>query len=317
MSLKLQYFVYDVFTTTAFQGNPLAVVRVPATASITQTHKQTIAREFNFSETTFVHEDSESQAQSVFRTDIFTPYRELPFAGHPTIGTSFHLLSNRPNISDITLQIKAGDTPAVRSGYEGSVRLQVPVDFKVHAPLEVDQLLAHQTRLARDDLKDGHLTPIASIVKGMTFFLLELNSVDALGRMNAYPVGAVSVPSTHLGAWTPDPDNVRTNVYVYACTHLEEKNNDQSTTRIRTRMFSRGGFEDPGTGSAASTLAGYLALKKGKGQWRFQITQGVEMRRTCDIAVVVEIGDGDVVKSVQLEGNAVKIMEGVVQVTDL
>ncbi|KAK1236507.1 hypothetical protein PQX77_000246, partial [Marasmius sp. AFHP31] len=181
MSLKLQYFVYDVFTNIAFQGNPLAIVRVPATASVTQEQKQVIAREFNFSETTFVHEDSDPQAQTVFRTDIFTPYRELPFAGHPTIGTSFHLLSHRPNISDITLQIKAGDTPASRSGNGGTVHLQVPVDFKDHASLEVDQLLAHQARLARDDLKDGHLTPIASIVKGMTFFLLELNSVDALG----------------------------------------------------------------------------------------------------------------------------------------
>jgi len=176
MSLKLQYYVYDVFTTTAFCGNPLAIVHVPASVSITQEQKQAIAREFNFSETTFVHEESGPRVQSVFTTDIFTTYRELPFAGHPTIGTSLHLLSSQPDTSSIILRIKAGDTPVVRAGDGGSVRLQVPFDFKAHPPLE-DQLLQNQTGLTRDDLAifdidDDECSCIDDVTAPLSFILI-------------------------------------------------------------------------------------------------------------------------------------------------
>ncbi|KAL0564011.1 hypothetical protein V5O48_018043 [Marasmius crinis-equi] len=157
MSLKLKYFVYDVFTTAPFSGNPLAIVHIPASASVQQEQKQAIAKEFNLSETTFVHEESGSPSQSIFRTDIFTIHAELPFAGHPTIGTGFHLLSNHES-GNITLRIKAGDTLVTRSDNEGgAVRLQVPVDFKVHPVLKVDKLISYQARLV-------YKTPLSTAV---------------------------------------------------------------------------------------------------------------------------------------------------------
>ncbi|KAK1222903.1 hypothetical protein PQX77_014232 [Marasmius sp. AFHP31] len=310
MPSQLKYFVYDVFTTTPFRGNPLAIVHIPPSTSLSQNQKQTIAREFNLSETTFVHDDSASQAQSVFGVDIFTPYQELPFAGHPTIGTGFHLLTNHPN-SDITLRIKAGDTTVTRSEKAGSVHLQVPVDFKVHPALKLDKIVSHQTRLSpTKDFKDSQATPIASIVKGMNFALVEINSVDALSRMNTYPENIV-VPSAHLGAWSlSGSQDGTTSVFVYAFTVLDDSNADGLTTRIRARMFGWPGFEDPATGSAACTLGGYLGLKKGKGRWRFEVAQGLEIGRQSEIVVVAEIDDGDIVKSVQLEGSAVRVMEG-------
>jgi PhzF family phenazine biosynthesis protein len=92
--MSIQFTTLDVFTTSAFEGNPLAVVTIPPPsqqAPLTQSQKQRIAREFNLSETVFVH-DVENRAETDERKiDIFTPQFELPFAGHPTIGTAVFL----------------------------------------------------------------------------------------------------------------------------------------------------------------------------------------------------------------------------------
>lgn len=83
---KLDYAFVDVFTDKRYEGNPLAIVRVPATCTLTQDQKQSIAREFNLSETTFWHEPKEGDGSNVWVVDIFMVDAELPFAGHPTIG---------------------------------------------------------------------------------------------------------------------------------------------------------------------------------------------------------------------------------------
>lgn len=81
---KLDFVVVDVFTAKRYEGNPLAIVRMPPSVKLTQEQKQNIAREFNLSETTFLHEPTDSE--SAWTVDIFTVQAELPFAGHPTIG---------------------------------------------------------------------------------------------------------------------------------------------------------------------------------------------------------------------------------------
>jgi PhzF family phenazine biosynthesis protein len=86
-SKKLDFAIVDVFTDKRYKGNPLAVVRVPASSNLTQEQKQNIAREFNLSETTFLHEPAGNES-GVWTVDIFTINEELPFAGHPTIGKS-------------------------------------------------------------------------------------------------------------------------------------------------------------------------------------------------------------------------------------
>lgn len=86
---KLDYAIVDVFTDQKYAGNPLAIVRVPASCTLTQDQKQNIAREFNLSETTFWHEAKEEDGESTWTVDIFMVNAELPFAGHPTIGKGF------------------------------------------------------------------------------------------------------------------------------------------------------------------------------------------------------------------------------------
>ncbi|KAI3604922.1 phenazine biosynthesis-like [Moniliophthora roreri] len=134
--------------------------------------------------------------------------------------------------------------------------------------------------------------PVASIVKGMTFILIELSSMEALARV----VPLRQRPSVSVGDW-----HGFTAVYFYVIL---------PDGKIRTRMFD-GPVEDPATGSAASTLAVYLARKWGThGTREFDIVQGVEIGRRSEIGVRVELGDDAVVKKVELAGKAVTVMNG-------
>lgn len=90
---QLDFTVLDVFTHQKYEGNPLAIVRVPTSCELTQEQKQKIAQEFNLSETTFLHEQDLEAQNNSWKVDIFTTKEELPFAGHPTIGTACFALS--------------------------------------------------------------------------------------------------------------------------------------------------------------------------------------------------------------------------------
>ncbi|KAJ7267242.1 hypothetical protein C8J57DRAFT_1181887 [Mycena rebaudengoi] len=302
MTRQLKFTTLDVFTATPFLGNPLAIVHVPSTVSLTQTEKQLIAREFNLSETVFHHEQPLSAGSPVV-IDIFTPTSELPFAGHPTIGSGFYLLSLAPQLDALTLRTKAGDIPVVRDADAARVRLQVPIDFKVHPRLVLPAAKDTQRDLRAADYVNGAAgaEAVASIVKGMTFVLLALASEDALARMLPYSTEMV-IPGAAdvLGAWHVG----FTGVYAFV---------ERADGIVRTRMFA-GPVEDPATGSAASTLGGWLALRKGAGKHTIEIVQGIEMGRRSDIKVVVDVGEDLVIKNIALEGAAVKVMEGVVNI---
>ena len=218
MTLRLQFVQLDVFATTRFLGNPLAIVHVPKEhAHLSQAQKQ---------------------LDSPAAIDIFTVTEELPFAGHPTIGTGWYLLSKAPAVNAIILRTKAGDIPVVRDAPR--VRLQVPIDFKVHEPYAHPNLKNVQPKLTDTDYFNGihGVEVVASIVKGMTFVLLQVASEDALARMQRYPE---RFKSDKLGEWGGF-------VGVYAFFERDDG-------VVRTRMFD-GPLEDPATGSAASTLGG-------------------------------------------------------------
>jgi len=297
MACRLDFTTLDVFTTTRFLGNPLAIVRVPKdlSGSLTQDDKQTIAREFNLSETVFLHEGN---VDSPVKIDIFTTDAELPFAGHPTVGSGWYLLSRNPSKETITLQTKAGTIPVVR-GTGGKVYLQVPVNFKIHAPRTHPLIKSVQSKLIDQDFVNGigGAEPLVSIVKGMTFFLVQVKSEEALARYHAYPEN-VAVPE--VGDWA-----AFVGIYVFY---------EREDGVVRTRMFAAS-VEDPATGSAASTLGGYLATKRGEGTHKINILQGVEMGRKSDIELVVEVGKDNEVLKVQLGGGAVEVMEGTVSST--
>jgi len=292
---QLRFTTLDVFTSTRFSGNPLAIVHVSKELKnvLSQTQKQTIAREFNLSETVFMHEGNPDGPIDI---DIFTTDTELPFAGHPSIGSGWYLLSRHPTKDRITLRTKAGDIPVIKSG-NGKVRLQVPIDFKVHPCYIHPRVKLLQPQLEESDYINGleGSEAVASIVKGMTFLLLQLASEDALGRLQP-PAERLSVPG--LGEW----DGF---VGLY-CFYKHEDG------VLHTRMFD-GSLEDPATGSAAATLTAWLAKERGQGVWQFDIVQGSEMGRRSEIEAMVGVNAGGEVEKVELSGNAVEIMEGIIR----
>lgn len=298
--MSFKYATLDVFTTSRYLGNPLAIVHLPPSASLSQDRKQLIAREFNLSETVFLHEPAaESDFESPITIDIFTTTAEIPFAGHPTVGTAWYLLSQNPNIDTITLRTKAGDIPVHRQSQ--GVRVHVPTDFKEHGLYHQPALKSSQPLLKPTDYVRGDAAePVASIVKGMPIFAVQLTSEEALGKLQPYSE-RLAVPDEHLGEWARGGF-----APLYAFVEKEDGT-------IRTRML-HGPLEDPATGSAASTLGAFLGKRKGPGNWTFEVVQGVEMGRRSDIRVDVEIGEGGEVKSVELAGSAVQVMQGSLEI---
>ncbi|KAK0199735.1 hypothetical protein DFS33DRAFT_1278203 [Desarmillaria ectypa] len=281
-SITLSYLTLDVFTTTGFLGNLLAIVLLPYPLSfqVSQQQKQNIAREFNFSETVFVYDQEES----------------------PESGMSYHLQGILPlaragicclKLDKITLRTKAGDVLVAKEG--DRVRLKVPTDFKVHRLYYNKMLKEKQLALEDKDYVNGAAAAeaVVSIVKGMSFIMMELSSVEALGKLQHYGE-PITIPDAHLGDWKG-----------FGALYAFVKTPDGT---VRTRMLE-GTFEDPATGSAASALGGWLGQSKGDGNWKFDIVQGVEMGRRSEITVFVSVYRGEV-KSIELAGSAVQVMEG-------
>ncbi|KAI1143096.1 Diaminopimelate epimerase-like protein [Hypoxylon sp. FL0543] len=309
----LQFVTLDVFTSTRLQGNPLAVVLVPAALrdKLSQATKQKIAQEFNLSETVFLHEtahpDSQQQQQQQRNVDIFTIEREIPFAGHPTIGTAvlvkYHL---HPHVD--TLVTKAGPIGLVPQA-DNQIRAKIPHNLHLHARTLGDVIGGGATYAGLcpvPQVLDAELTaPVFSVVNGMTFVLVKLPSLDLLGRVGASSrLDFDNLPQPLLDEGWRDSLVCR---YYYV-----DVGEEGGARSIRSRMVELG-FEDPATGSAASALASYLTLHEEKRGRQFKITQGVEMGRESDIRVettVRERSGGLELEELWLGGTAVVVMKG-------
>lgn len=291
--MQLQFITLDVFTSTPYVGNPLAIVKVPAeTKELTQDRKQLIAREFNLSETVFYHEQTpeDEQASSV-RIDIFHTDSEIPFAGHPTIGMSNYLLRHeKRNIK--ALQTKSGRNP---------VRLIENGDA-----VEID--VAHDLRIHERPFKESSLAefPVVSIVKGMTFILIQKSNIQELSQQKKTLYEDWHNSSMLDHGWQ---------VGSIGCYFYVDLGTDHAGIRqLQTRLWVS--WEDPATGSAASALCSYLSLTEKCARVReYRITQGVEMGRKSDIGVeIMKDEEGKTLERVTLKGTAVKIMEGTLEV---
>ncbi|KAF2134887.1 Diaminopimelate epimerase-like protein [Dothidotthia symphoricarpi CBS 119687] len=315
--VHLDFTTVDVFTSTPYAGNPLAIVRIPHGVHVSQEQKQTIAREFNLSETTFLHEKSADASQDAqddaWTVDIFMTTRELPFAGHPTVGTACYILGRvarergvKDGVVEGKFALKAGSVGLVYDVGKGMARAGIPHNVHIHKrKLTRDELFHVQPKLAeaqqqsKIQTKDDY--PIVSIVKGMTFALVELESEEALG---AAALSGRNVTNDRLDAgWT----ETLVGMYFYVKTGKSE----DGVTRLRTRMII-GQLEDPATGSAASDLAAYLALTEGgpNKTLRYEMVQGVEMGRRSEISIDVVTKEDGSVSELYLEGGAVQVMEG-------
>lgn len=299
--MRYAFWTVDVFTDREFGGNPLAVI--PYANGLTDEQMQLIAREFNLSETAFVLPPE--NPEHTFRLRIFTPQRELPFAGHPTIGAAFVLgLCGRVDLKNDNARIvfgeKVGPVPVEIRAAKG-----VPVFTQLTtakapewgpSPPPSEIIAAMLSLDPTEVLDDAHDEP-QSISCGMPFLFVPLASRDAVRRArlnwewwNQYLAAA----------WAPQ-------IYAF-CFEA-----DSPGAAIHARAFTHavGIEEDPATGSAASGLAGYLSkrerLKDGTTRWR--VEQGIEMGRPSMIDLEADVRDG-VVTSVRVGGPSVVVSEG-------
>jgi PhzF family phenazine biosynthesis protein len=283
----------------------LAIIRVPSThkASLTQNQKQTIAKEFNLSEIVFLHLPSSPSVSTTSRDiDIFTSYAEVPFAGHPTIGTTYYLLKTANEGSDgeiDTIVTKAGSISISAFG-ERKVKALIPQAFHRHVKTFASELTP-----------GGVEHPLCSIVKGMTFIYVKLSDLDTLGKVNT--TNGNLVGDTYKGIEAMDEGwkvgLVGTMYYVSM-----NDGGDGGERRYRTRMIAS--REDPGTGSASSGLACFLAKEfvgKEDGKETFVFEQGVEMGRRNEITVEVEVKGGEI-ERVWLSGEAAVVMQGTLEI---
>jgi trans-2,3-dihydro-3-hydroxyanthranilate isomerase len=298
MKMQRRYITVDVFTDRAFGGNQLAVVLDAGRLSTTQ--MQSIATEFNYSETTFVLPPRDKANDAEVR--IFTPVRELPFAGHPNVGTAFVLatIAKEPK-SCLRFEEKAGLVPVDIFREQGQV---ISTELTAPQPLSrLSQLSAADAArcisLSAEDIKvDRHAPQVVSV--GTPFLVIEVHSRDALkrARPDAAAFGRVFPRDGAFSAWFYTRD-------VPAA---------EAPCERQARMFMRGAsglVEDPATGSATVAAAALFAdLDSARdGELKLTVGQGFDMGRPSILLTRVRKQDGKIV-SAHVGGSCVQMMEG-------
>ncbi|TRW94827.1 PhzF family phenazine biosynthesis protein [Paracoccus sp. M683] len=280
----LDFHIYDVFTDRPFTGNPLAIVTGADGLSTAQ--MQTIARQFNLSETIFVMAPRDPAHTAQVR--IFFPTAEIPFAGHPTIGCALHLAATHGN--RITLEEQAGLVPVeITDGLAEFTAPKLPVP---HAGQADPVLIASALDLPADAIGFGAHRP-GIWQGGPAFLYVPVPRLADLAR--ARPIephwsrlmAVANVDSAYL--YTPDDGG------------------------FRARLFSptAGIPEDPATGSASAILAAQL-LAAGDlpdGETRLMLRQGIEMGRPSQIGFAAMVENAALVQ-IRISGRAVKVAEG-------
>ena len=295
--MKLNYVLMDVFTREALKGNQLAVVN--KADGLLDGEMQAIAREFNLSETVFILKPQAERNTASVR--IFTPYAELPFAGHPTVGAAVFLgLQNK--VSAVRLEEKVGLITALFEKSDkrsGEARFALPRLPSRVAPLTDRLGMAQALGIEVEDIGCDGYQP-AVFTAGVTFHLVPVRNAKVLARVKA-----------NAGLWDKVFSHDHNSAYVFTLTP-EERDND-----LAARMFGMGLGEDPGTGSAAAALIGLLAEQSafGTGQADFVLRQGHEMGRPCRITLQLRKEDERLTHG-GIGGHAVVVAEGVLDLGD-
>ena len=295
--MRYRFHTLDVFTNTRFGGNPLAVVLDADTLNGGQ--MQAIAAEFNLSETVFVLQPANAGGNRR-KLRIFTPQAELPFAGHPTVGTGYllaalKLLEVNPAQPVMVLEEGVGDVAVtVQFGKDGplSTRMSVPrmPERGPAAPPHAD--LAAMLSLAEADLLTGH----AAYSCGVPFLFIPVRDRKAIARVKL----RMDLWGKLLSDWWAK------SVFLFTTDTVSPD------AQIHARMFAPafGIHEDPATGSAASALAGFLHDQKPRdGQRRWLIEQGFEMGRPSHIELEADVS-GARITAVRVGGASVLVSEG-------
>src|SRR5436305_815136 len=298
--MRYRYFICDVFTDTRFGGNQLAVL--PDAQGLSDRQMQQIAREFNLSASTVVFPPEAGHTRKV---RIFTPSIEVPFAGHPNVGTAFVLATAgefgaiEPAIT-VTFEEKAGLVSiAVRRREDGLIGCELTAPQRLSLGKTVTaQALARAVSLTEDHVVTRtHPPQVASV--GLPFLIAELKSRSALERARVNMDGLDALVAEKV---TPD-------VHLYVHSKVEFD--------LRARMFAPldGVPEDPATGSANCALAGLLSHldEKPDGSFSWRIAQGVEMGRPSTLEARAE-KRGGTVEAIRIGGASVMVSEGFIEV---
>lgn len=300
--MRRRFLTTDVFTDRVFGGNPLAVF--PDGRGLSAGTMQAIAREMNLSETTFVLPPESTEATR--RVRIFTPSEEMPFAGHPTLGTAFVLAA----IGE--LELAAERTRIVFE--EGVGPVPVTIDAKDGTPLRTElaarppepgpeppppDVLAECLGLRPDDVTG----PARAASCGVPFLFVPLGSRAALGRARI----VTAAWERHLaGTWASSP-------FVYT----RDTGDVDADLRARTFAPELGVAEDPATGSAVAALAAVVARldPDAPGTQRLVVAQGLEMGRSSRLELEIDVADG-AIAAVRVGGSAVLVSEGEMEVPE-
>jgi trans-2,3-dihydro-3-hydroxyanthranilate isomerase len=288
---QFEYRICDVFTDTPFQGNQLAVFE--DAGNLTPAEMQKLANETNLSETTFIiRRSSEMEQLRGVRVRIFTTAEELPFAGHPTLGTSTFIRQYLPEYADeevITLELNVGAvhvrfSQSPSGALHGEMTQPDPVFGQTHDPAAVAQAIGIDVT----GLASG--MPLQTVSTGLPYCIVPFRSVDALSQLR--------IPQS-----TAEKYLITTDAKFFYCIAPELK----GVWRARMQFYNG---EDPATGSAAGCAISYLVRHSfAASDEQLHIRQGIEIGRPGTIDVCAKF-DGVSVREVRVGGSTVFVAKG-------
>ncbi len=287
------FYIVDVFAEEKYAGNELAVVR--QSNSLSDLQMQKIAREVNFSETTFILKDEESRGG--FDVRIFTPKEELPFAGHPTLGTAYIIQQEilKEPVKEVILNLKIGPIPVTFTyrGEEPDIIWMKQVKPRFGRTLDAAQV-APVLGLEPADVDKKF--PLQEVSTGVPFIIVPLKALEAVKRSR--------IRHDKLSGLIKDTEAKAILVF---CPETYSSHND-----LNVRVFADyyGVPEDPATGSANGCLAGYLVKHRyfDTGQVNIRVEQGYEIGRPSLLLLNAEEKAGEI--GVFVGGKVVLVARG-------
>ncbi len=290
---KIIFYIVDVFAKEKYTGNQLAVIR--DASGFSDIEMQQIAKEMNYSETTFIL--SEEKRNDGYDVRIFTPKEEVPFAGHPTLGTAYviqHEVIKESN-ETVILNLKVGQIPVTINYSKERADIlwmkQVPPTFgKVFNTEQISEVLD----LDKEDIDERF--PTQEVSTGLPFIIVPLKTLDALKQAKI-----------NRDKYFELIKNTEAKAILIFCTETRSQHNDLS---VRVFADYYGVPEDPATGSANGCLAGYLVKYRyfGDSQIDIRVEQGYEIRRPSLLLLRAESKEGEI--DVFVGGKVIIIAKG-------
>lgn len=284
----MKFYIVDVFAENKYEGNQLAVCLPDE--NIEQEEMQAIAKETNFSETTFIM--SGLQENGGYDVKIFTPDSEIPFAGHPTIGTAFIIqqLFEDHKAAEIKLNLKVGQVPVVFENQYAWMTQNQPV-FGTEIDVET---IAKSLQIDIEDINNDY--PVQVVSTGLPSIIVNLKTLDAVNRCKVnhqvYDEMLEKIGDANLLVFT------------------EETIHPENDLNARVFMFTSGHLEDPATGSANGNLAGYLLKHNffNKNNISYSVEQGYSIGRPSLLKIKAKKNDDNFL--IQVGGSIFVIAEG-------